>query len=528
MKQKSKRKKHRGESKPPAPPDLRAVIDIGSTSIRMVVAEIAHGAVVKSLESLQQNVSIGHDTFTTGIISDGTIEQCVEVLRSFSEVLRQYHITDPQAIHAVATSAVREARNRDIFIDRIIIATGIDVHAIDGTEVNRLTYFSVLPLFKKFPSFRKGNLLVVEVGGGSTELIGMRNAQVAFAHTYRLGAFRIREFLNDLNTSDAQLRDLMETEISSTVRLIKETPVKKRAIHVLILGGEARFAAAQLIDTWDGASPARVRIALLSQLAERILSLSVDAVVKKYHLPFSEAEMLGPALLAYVRLAQAMQLKTVYLGTPTLRDGLLVEAAAGGAWQSDYVEQLVSSATEIGLKYHFDQAHAEAVTSIALKLFKALQNEHKLSLHYEAILRVASLLHDIGTFISARSHHKHSLYLIRNSDIFGLSERDMTLVSLVARYHRKALPNQVHPEYYKLDRTSKLTVCKLSAILRVADALDRSHTQQCVKPAITITPDTLEIEIPGPANIAIEQIALANKGTYFTQIYGKQVILRTT
>ena len=167
MKQKSKKKKRRGDSQTPAPPDLRAVIDIGSTSIRMVVAEIAKGVVVKSLESLQQNVSIGHDTFTTGVISDSTIEQCVEVMRSFSEILRQYNIIDSHAIRAVATSAVREARNRETFIDRIFIATGIDVRAIDGTEVNRLTYFSILPLFKKFPSFRKGNLLVVEVGGGS-------------------------------------------------------------------------------------------------------------------------------------------------------------------------------------------------------------------------------------------------------------------------------------------------------------------------------------------------------------------------
>jgi exopolyphosphatase/guanosine-5'-triphosphate,3'-diphosphate pyrophosphatase len=527
MKQKSKSKKKRVKTRPVPSPDLRAVIDIGSTSIRMVIAEITDGTVIKPVESLQQTVNLGHDTFTTGLISDVTIEQCVEVLRSFGEILREYHITSRDAIRAVATSAVREARNHETFIDRVFIATGIDVHPIDGTEVNRLTYFSVLPLFKKYPAFRKGNLLVVEVGGGSTELIGMNNAHVAFAHTYRLGAFRIREFLSDLNTSDAQLRDLMETEISSTVRLIKETPVKKRDIHMLFLGGEARFAAAQLIDTWDGISPARVRVAMLAQLAEKVLNLSIDDVVRKYHMPFSDAEMLGPALLAQVRLAQAMRLKTVYMGTPTLRDGLLAEIAAGSAWRSDYVEQLVSSAIEIGKKYHFDQAHAEAVTHAAIKLFKALQDEHKLSLHYEAILRVAGLLHDVGTFISTRSHHKHSLYLIRNSDIFGLSEHDLTLVALVARYHRKALPGQSHLDYNKLDRNSKLTVCKLAAILRVADALDRSHTQQCTDPVITVTPDTLELSVRGPANIAINQIALEDKGVYFNQIYGKRIVFRT-
>jgi exopolyphosphatase/guanosine-5'-triphosphate,3'-diphosphate pyrophosphatase len=527
MKQKSKNKKRRARVKSVPSPDLRAVIDIGSTSIRMVIAEITGDNIIKPVESLQQTINLGHDTFTTGQISDVTIEQCVEVLRSFGEVLREYHITRREAIRAVATSSVREARNRETFIDRVFIATGIDVQPIDGTEVNRLTYFSILPLFKKFPAFQKGNLLVVEVGGGSTELIGMRNARVAFAHTYRFGAFRIREFLSDLNTSDTQLRDLMETEISSTVRLIKETPVRKRDIHMLFLGGEARFAAAQLIDTWDGISPARVRVAMLAQLAEQILDLSVEDVVRTYHMPFSDAEMLGPALLTQVRLAQAMGLKTVYLGTPTLRDGLLAETAAGSAWQSDYIEQLVSSATEIGIKYHFDQAHAEAVTHAALKLFKTLQDEHKLSLHYEAILRVASLLHDVGTFISTRSHHKHSLYLIRNSDIFGLSERDLTMVALVARYHRKALPSQTHPDYNKLDRNSKLTICKLSAILRVADALDRSHTQQCTNPDITITPDTLELCVPGPVNIAMDQIAIENKGDFFNQIYGKRVSLRT-
>src|SRR6187549_1634329 len=152
-----------------------AVIDIGTSSIRMAVAEIDEAGNVKTLEKLQQAVSLGKDTFTQGQIRKQTIEECVRVLKSYRRVLAEYQITRPDQIRVVATSAVREASNRLAFIDRIFIATGLQVEPLDEAEVSRVTYLGIQPFLDSEPALKVGRTLVVEVGGGSTELLLMRS-----------------------------------------------------------------------------------------------------------------------------------------------------------------------------------------------------------------------------------------------------------------------------------------------------------------------------------------------------------------
>src|SRR5262245_54734880 len=163
-----------------------AVIDIGTTSIRMAIAEIDNMGGVRKLESLSQAVSLGKDTFTQGSIAKSTIEECVRVLKSYRRILEEYQVNTPDQIRVVATSAVREARNRLAFLDRVFIATGLDVQPLDEAEVSRITYLGIQPFLQSEPTLTSSRAMVVEVGGGSTELLLVRNATVVFAHTYRL------------------------------------------------------------------------------------------------------------------------------------------------------------------------------------------------------------------------------------------------------------------------------------------------------------------------------------------------------
>ncbi len=172
-----------------------AVIDIGSTSIRMAVAEIQPDGEIRTLETLSQAVNLGKDTFTHGSIDKGTIEECVRVLRSYRRVLREYSITQPEQIRVVATSAVREASNRLAFIDRVYIATGLEVEPIDEVEVNRVTYLGLLPYIKEEPQLYAAQTAILEVGGGSTEMLVLREGNVVYSHTYRLGSLRLRKTL---------------------------------------------------------------------------------------------------------------------------------------------------------------------------------------------------------------------------------------------------------------------------------------------------------------------------------------------
>ena len=243
-------------------------------------------------------------------------------------------------------------------------------------------------------------------------------------------------------------------------------------------------------------------------------------------LPVPDAETAGPALLIQHRVAESYGADRLRLVAATLRDGVLREMAMRGQWSGAFIEQIERSAIELGHKYHFVEAHARHVASLSRALFEALQAQHRLGKREEVLLHIAALLHEIGLFISSRAHHKHSYYLIENSELFGLSRAQTRLVALVARYHRRATPRDSHPGYSELDRADRVRVAKLAAILRVADSLERSHTQRIRDIRARVEGDRLVVEVPQVRDFTLEQLALKQKGDLLEDIFGLTVALR--
>src|SRR4051812_18192738 len=288
-----------------------AVIDIGTSSIRMAIAEIQSGGGVRTLETLSQAVNLGKDTFTRGYITKSTIEDCARVLRSYRRMLKEYQIEQADQIRCVATSAVREATNRLAFVDRIYIATGFQVEPLDEAEVIRITFLGVQPFLLSDPTLAQSKALVTEVGGGSTELLVVKGADVVYSHTYRLGSLRLRETLEALRAPTLKVRNIMETHIHRTVAEIAEHVSRDGPIELIGMGGDVRFAVRQLQPGWDGRSLARLPLKGLEEFTNKILGQSEDRIVRKYRLSYPEAETLGPALLAYVLLAKELELSSV-------------------------------------------------------------------------------------------------------------------------------------------------------------------------------------------------------------------------
>lgn len=503
-----------------------AVIDIGSTAVRMAVAQVNPDGSLRTLESLCQEVSLGTDSFTKGMIERPSIEECVRALRSFRRVLAEYDIADSKQVRAVATSAVREARNRDAFIDRIYSATGIDVRVIDEAEVSRYTYLSVRPDIEKSAVLRASDTLVIEVGGGSTEVLVVQRGRLVFSYSYRLGSYRMRETLEEYGAADVGLLTAMENRIQRTVGHIRQRASVKDKPNMLALGGDIRFAATHLLPNWEGSDVARLPLRSLSRFTNKLLKLSVDELVHRYHLPYPDAEALGPALLTYVHVARALKLKYILVSASTMREGIQREMVAGDIWTGELEDQIVHSAVELGRRYEYDESHAQHVAKLSCQLFDGMQEEHMLGRRYRLILRIAALLHEIGLFISNRSHHKHSFYLIRNSSLFGLSDHDLLLTALVARYHRRALPKPSHAEFGTLERDDRIAVTKMAAILRVADALDRGHTQRIRTIGVERIDGHAVITANNVAELSLEQLALREKGDMFEYVYGMDVALR--
>jgi exopolyphosphatase/guanosine-5'-triphosphate,3'-diphosphate pyrophosphatase len=503
-----------------------AVIDIGASAIRMRIAEIGPNGEVRNLDSLQQALRLGKDTFSTGRIQASTIEDCIKVLLGFRQVMAEYGVTRDDQIRAVATSAVREAENRYAFVDRLYMSTQINVEVIEGTEENRLTYIAVQDVLRQDGSLKDADGIIVDVGGGSTELVLTQKGSVTFANSYRLGSLRMRETLETFRAPAERVRMILDQHINRMVdQLYRNVPIDK-VRYMVAISGDAQFAASLLSPNWPDVRISSVNVKTFSALTEQLVPTTVDELVRKYRIPYQEAETVGPALLAYMHLANAFHVKQILVPKSSLREGLLKEMAAGGTWTEAFSEQAIQSALALGAKYAFDEKHSQQVADLSIRLFHELQPEHRLEKRFELLLKIAALLHEVGMFIGDRSHHKHSMYIIINSELFGLTRKDITLIALVARYHRRATPRPYHEEYTRLDRDSRIAVAKMAAILRVADALDRDHMQQ--KRALTFSrePGQFVISISDAVDLTLERLALKEKGNLFEEIFGMKAVVR--
>ena len=504
-----------------------AVIDVGTTAIRMQLAEILENGDTRPLDALQQAVPLGKDRFTRGRLQQSTIQQCVDILRGYHRVMQEYGITRPGQILAVATSAVREALNRDTLLDRIYTATGIDVRVIDEAEENRLTYLAFQSLAAGQPELKSGDVLVVEIGGGSTEVVFVQQGRVTFADMYRLGALRMRESLETYRAPSARVRSMLTQHIERTVEQIRRSLPPMQGLRLMAMSGDARFAAAQLGADWKHAPLVRLDLKPFAALVDKVLPLSTDRLVRRYQLPYQDAETAGPALLAYLLLARAFKVEQLLVPRTSLRDGLLRDMTVRDLWSGAFAGEVLDAARALAQKYHVDEAHAGHVMALGTRLFAELQPEHRMGPRHLILLQTAALLHEIGSFVSNRSHHKHSQYLIAHSDLFGLTHEDIAVVALVARYHRRAVPNPLtHPDYAALDRDNRIAVSKMAALLRVADALDRNHLQQVRDIACTRDQGQFVISVAGVEDLTIERLAVRDKGNLFEEMYGMIVNLR--
>ena len=516
-----------GGKPPVAGPRRIAVIDVGTTALRMDIAEVSAAGDINVLDSLQQTTHLGHDTFSGGRIRRTTIEECVEVLKGYRQVMSEHGITHEDQIRAVGTSSILEADNRDAFLDRIYVATRINVVPIEESEVNRLTYIALYGLMEKESGLKEGNVLIVEVGGGSTKLLLIQNGIVAHASTFRLGAIRMRETLEKHRTPKDRIRAVIDQHLQRTVAQMQQSIPVNTVHSVVAVAGDVYLAMSRLVPGWQAAQVARINTGSFAAV-EKEAVVSPDDLVRKYRIPFHEAETAGPALLEYIRIARAFKAKQIIVSSLSLRQGLLVDAAASNRWTDSFVEQVLHSAMSLGGKYGFDRNHAVCVMDLCAALFRELQPEHQLDARYGVLLKVAAILHEIGSFVSNRSHHKHSMYLIMNSDVFGISRDDMLLVALVARYHRRSLPRITHEGFAQLDREMRVVVSKLAAILRVADALDRSHSQRIRDLALTRESDQFVITSGNAEDVTLERLSLEEKSGMFEDLYGRRIILRAT
>ena len=503
-----------------------SVIEIGSTGVRLLIAEYTAEKKQNILDRSEKPLSLGRDIFTGGFISQETQNQLIQILKLYREQLAAWGLTPEQSV-CIATNSFRDAKNSDPVMDRVLVQTGFKIRIIDGIEENKLMYIGVMDCLKDSPlELKNEDGLILNVGGSTTEIMLISNGKMAGVHSLRLGTIRIEQHMSLQTSSYADIYRFVQESINNTKGTL-ESELNLGNVSTFMAIGQDLNLAALLVGRPVSTFLWEINKEDFTDFVKDVQEYSIDEIVARFKISYTEAETLPVSLLIYSLFLNLTNAEKILVPETNIRNGLLLNRVSdkNDELQIEFNSQIIASARNLLRKYHGDEEHAECVRMIALKLYDTLKSEIALDDHARLLLQVVAILHDIGVFIRYDNHNLHSYYIIRNSEIFGLGHVDNKIVSEIAKYHKGSIMPQDDEGFQSLPRSDRMTILKLTALLRIADALDRGHIQKFSDFEIKIQQNNLLIRTKHAKNTVLEKIALSEKAGMFESIFGYKVIL---
>ncbi len=497
---------------------LRAVIYIGASSVSMLINSATTG---EEIDFLEQSIPLAHDIFSKDTISKSSIERAVKIIQGYIDNFNEYGKPEPDMLNIVATNILFEASNKDSFLTRLQIACNQPINILDDGEMTRLLYLKTRRRLNDTPVMQKRTTLVVHVGPGNTRAILFRQGKIVNYLSFRLGTHRTAEAIDPLHMQGAALirviREHSGAQISALIQAYKDKNIEE----IVFIGYEIQNIFTQHLQS----NPNKIKIESLRLLSKNLSESTIDDIVKNYPLDYQSAEAALPAIEINLAIAEAFNLTKVHLPGSDFERGLLIDLSNKQAFAEGYEHEVIQSARELATKFQVHEGHSDQVCILCEQLFHSLAEIHQLDKHDLLLLRTAAILHEAGGFIHSKAHHKHSMYLIMHSEIFGLGQDDVDLIALVARYHRNSPPKPSHSVYKDLNTKDQIRVTKLSALLRVADALDRTHSGRIGNIDSVVKRSKLHLTLHDVHDASVERLALANKGNLLEEIFGLEIIL---
>ncbi|HOF11869.1 MAG TPA: HD domain-containing protein [Treponemataceae bacterium] len=504
---------------------IEAVIEIGATGIRLLIAEYTKEKKWQILDHSELPISLGYDVFSNGSVSRESLLECLTILHNYKEQIKSWAIKE-DAISIIATSAIREASNKEIILDRIFVKTGFKVKVIDGIEEIRLMYLGVVHAIHNTDlAFQKNNSLIIEVGGGSTEILFLQAGKITEVHSLRLGTVLIEQHSKASMGSQKEAKEFLRDYIASAADQLSGE-LRPQSVEVFIaIGSEVRLAASHVGKKISSLAYSIEREAFI-HFVDEIQEYAVEEINERFKIPYNEARTLAISLLTYKLFLSLTPAKMLLVPETSIREGLLIakREANSSLLQAEFNEQIIAAVYNLGKKYNIDMEHAEYVKKTSLFLFDSMKDELGLEAEERLLLEIAALLHDIGAFIRPQNHNEHSEYIILQSDIFGLNKQKHTMIASATRYHRGPEPQLSDSRYASLTREERVSVLKIASILRIAEALDRSHRQRLKNLEIEFKNDSFFITTEGLESL-LEKRALKEKANLFETVFGYRILL---
>lgn len=491
-------------------------IDAGSNAMRVVVAEAVAGGLPRKIAGKRLPVRLGHRAFTMGELDPATIDAAVAAFQTFRQLFDSHGV---EHYRAVATSALRQSRNREIVVHRIFQEAGIELEIITGSEEARLIRKAVRNAFRNRPK----PATVLDLGGGSLEVI-VRNVARWSSASLPIGTVRLVETLDLGGAIDTEGAAMVRRYVRTLLQTFAPSGGVDGFTPVVACGGNAEAYARLIGEEFDGM--AGFSVESLEKLLGKVLPADVNTRMKDLGVRQDRADVMGVAGLILATAAHELGAEQVLVPKVGLRDALLFEAAAGIPSQKESAQvarakAALTAARMFSARVGHDLTHSERVRELAVELFERLRDVHGLPSKLRIVLELAAVLHDVGEVIHRRSHHKHGEYMVLWSRLPGLDSPELEMVAALVRAHRKSMPTvDKHIAFTTLNKTRRDQVMQLLPLLRMADSFESSKRQDVRIDSLSIGENEVDIVLTGDGDAPIDTDELLRKSDLFEKQYG--------
>lgn len=502
-----------------------AAIEVGSKELVLKIYEIGKRIGIRQLDCVKYMLDLGSSAYSDKNIGYEQVNELCDVLKKFKLKLEEYKVDD---YVAYGGSALKEAENGSLVLDQIKVRTGLKVSQMGNAQQRFLVFKSIAFKMENFEQLIKEGAVIIDLGSGSLQVSVFEAGTLQLSQNIRIGALRIREMLSSLEGHTSNFANVIQEFVDNNIQAFRGADFKSRKIRHAIIVGEEFSSMIHYVNKNSG--KASLTKNQFEKFYHRLLELETpERIAGQYEVPYELATVLVPAAIVYKNILDRTSAATVWEAASDLCDGMALEYSQKVErflLAHDFTKDILNNVQNIAARYESDTAHVGNVEMIAKSLFDGMKKLSGLKDRHRLLLQVAVALHDSGKFINSDNSNFNASHIIRESELIGLTDTEKEIVAGIVLYNSSAFVPHFEDMSRNMDKDSYIAMLKMTALFKLANAMDRSHKQKIKKIRVNITETEIQIIADTIYDITLEQGMVEEKAYFFEEIYGIRPVLR--